>query len=90
MNTLPVYDDKYIQTKKIRTCGDKVYPNCCGLNVPEDDIESEPFTAISIDSILVYESKNYLQVYLNNCTYKIVDKQIINYLVDNHFETDED
>ena len=42
---------------KIRTYGDKVYTNFRGLNVPEDDIESESFTVISIDSLLVYNSK---------------------------------
>ena len=31
-NALPVYDDRYIKTK-IRTFGDKVYFNFCGLNV---------------------------------------------------------
>ena len=42
---------------KIRTYGDKVYTNFHGFNVAEDDIESESFTVISIDSSLVYENK---------------------------------
>ena len=33
---------------KIRTYGDKVYTYFRGLNVPEDDIECEFFTVISI------------------------------------------
>ena len=49
LNALPVYDDKYIKTK-IRICGDKVYTNFRGLNVPENDIECESFTVISLDS----------------------------------------
>ena len=52
LDALPVYDDRYIKTK-IRTYGDKVYTNFCGLNVPEDNIECESFTVISIDSLLV-------------------------------------
>ena len=36
----------------IKTYSDKVYTNCCGLNMPEDYIESESFTVISIDSCL--------------------------------------
>ena len=32
-------------------------------NVPEHDIECESFTVISIDSLLVYSKKYYLQVY---------------------------
>ena len=30
--------------------------------------------------------KYYLQVYLDNCTYKIVNKKMINYLDENNFE----
>ena len=59
LNALPIYDNRYITTK-IRTNGDKVYTNFRGLNVPEDDIECESFTVISIDSLLVYDNKYYL------------------------------
>ena len=51
--------------------------------------ECEYFTVISIDSLLVYENQYYLQVYLDNCVYKIIDKQMADYLDDNHFKTDE-
>ena len=51
-NALPVYDDRYIKTKK-RTYNDKVYTNFRCLNVPKDDIECESFTVISIASLLV-------------------------------------
>ena len=40
----------------------------------EDDIEYESFTAISIDSLLVYENKYYPQAYLDSCAYKIAKK----------------
>ena len=67
------------------TYGNKVYSNFRGLNVPEDDIECKSFTVMSIDSLLVYENKYYLQVYLNNCPYKIANKQMTDYLDDNLF-----
>ena len=54
LNALPVYDYRYIKTK-IRTHGNKVYTNFRGLNVPEDDIEFESFTIISIDFLFVYK-----------------------------------
>ena len=88
LNAFPVYDNRYIETK-IRTYGDKVYTNLCGLNAPEDDIECESFTVIFIDSLLLYKNKYYLQVYLDNCAYKIIEKQMIDYLGENPFETDE-
>ena len=84
LNALPVYDDRYIKFK-IRKCGDKVYTNFCGLNVPEEDIECESFTVISIDSLLVHENKYQLQVYLDNCPYKTIDKRMADYLEDNVF-----
>ena len=59
---------------KIRAHGDKVYIKFRDLNVPEDDMECESFRIISIDYLLVYDKKYYLQVYLYNFTYKIVNK----------------
>ena len=56
------------------------------MNVPEDDIECESFTVISIDSLLVYNKKYYLQVYLDNCAYKTVHRQMTDYLDKNLFE----
>ena len=88
MNALPVYDDRYIKTK-IKIYGDKAYTNFIGLNVPEDDIECEFFTVISIESLLLYEKKYFLQVYIDNCAGKIVDKWMIDYLGDIPLETDE-
>ena len=79
LNALPVHDDRYIKTK-IRTFGDKVYTNFRGLNVPEDYKECEYFTVISIDFLLVYDTKYYLQVYLDNCAYTILNKQMTDYL----------
>ena len=38
--------------------------------MPEDDIECESFTVISIDSLLKCKKKYYLQVYLGSCAYK--------------------
>ena len=68
------------------TYRDKVYTNFCGLTVTEVDIECDYFTAIFIDSLLVYENKYYLQVYLDNCASKIVNKQMTDYLDENVFE----
>ena len=56
MNALPVYHDRYMKTKT-RIYGDKVYTNFRGLNMPEDDIECESFTFISVDSFLLLRRK---------------------------------
>ena len=66
----------YVKTFKVKE-GDKDENN---------DIECESFTVISIDSLLVYENKYYVEVYLDNRAYKIANKQIKDYLDENLFE----
>ena len=56
----------------------------------EDSLEGESFTIISIDSLLVYENNYNLQVYLDHCAYKIVEKQMTDYLHNNLFKIDKD
>ena len=73
LNALPVYDDRYIKTK-IRKYDDKVSINFRGINKLEDDIEFESFTVIYINSLLIFDNKYYLQVCLENCACKIVNK----------------
>ena len=80
-----VYDDRYIKTK-IRRYGDNIYTNVSSSNVSEDDIECESFIVNSIDFLLVYDKKYYLQVYLHNYPYKIVKKHITDYLGENLFD----
>ena len=60
----------------------------CGLNVSEVGVERQSFTIISIDSLFVYENKYYLQIYLDNCAYKIANIDMLHYVDDNLFETD--
>ena len=57
--------------------------------MPENGVECESFTTISIVSLLLYENKYYLLVYLDNCAYKIVNTQMLDYFDGNLFETDE-
>ena len=54
--------------------------------MPEDYIECESFTVISIDLLPAYEGKYYLQGYLDNCAYKITNKQMTDFVEDNIFE----
>ena len=79
---MSVYDDKYLKTK-IKLYGDKIYTNFRDLIVPENNIECEYFTVISIDFLLVYDKKYYLQLYLDSSGNKNVDKQMTDYLDEN-------
>ena len=85
LKALSVYDDRYLKTK-IRTYDDKVYTNFRGLNMSEDDTVCKFFTVISIDYLLAYDNKYYLQVYLDSCAHTIVNKKMRDYLDENNFE----
>ena len=52
----------------------------------EDNIACESFTVIFIDSLLVYENKYFLEISLDSCAYKTVNKQMVDYLDENLFE----
>ena len=54
--------------------------------MPESDIECKSFTVVSVDSLLAYDKKYYLQVYLDQCACKTVSKQLTDYLDKNRFE----
>ena len=88
-NALSVCDDRYLKIR-IRTYGVqhgvqyKVYITFHGLKVPEGDIECKSFTVVSIDSLLLFDKKYYLQVYLRNC--QIVNEQMKDYLDENAFK----
>ena len=67
----------------MRTYLQKIYNYFCGLNMPEDNVESESF-------IFVTDNLQYsLQVYLADCAYKIANTQLIEYLDNNLSESDE-
>ena len=84
LDALPVHDRRYRKIK-IGTYGD-----FRGFIVPEDGVECESFMVSSVDSLLIHGGKYYIQVYLDNCAYKIVDKKMKDYLDENLFETDKD
>ena len=66
LNVLPAYDYRQIKTK-IRTQGNKVYTNFRSLNVPEDGVKFEYFTATYIDSLIVYNIKLPSDIFRQLC-----------------------
>ena len=68
-------------TTKIGTYGNKVYTKFRVLNELENNIECESFTVTSIDSLLVYENK-----YLDDYAYKIVNKEMTDFLDEKIFD----
>ena len=46
------------------------------LSVGEDDRKQKSFTVMSFNSLLIYKTTYYLQLYLDNYAYKIASKQM--------------
>ena len=67
-HTTPVYDEKYIKAK-VREFSGVIKTNFFSNEVPK---ENGHYTCIAcIDSVMRMEKKNYPQVYLEECKYKI-------------------
>ena len=84
LSSLPFYDE--INKLQNKNNSDNVYTNFIDWDVQEDDTECESFRIVSIDSLLVYESKYYMEVYLDKYVNTITSKQMADSLDDNLFE----
>ena len=66
----PVYDQKYLKAK-VREFDGKIKTNFLGDKVPKENEHYTCIACITIDSVMRMEKKNYPQVYLEECKYKI-------------------
>ena len=57
--------------------------------IPEERVEWECISCISVDSVLKIEKKYYPQVYLEQCKYKVKERKIKN-LIDYDLDSDSD
>ena len=88
----PIYDDKYIKTK-VKTFSSVVKTLFNEDEIPKERVEYTCIACISINSVLRVDKKNFPQVYLEQCKYKIKkreSKNFINYEVDSdsNYESD--
>ena len=70
LHSQPIYDDKYIKAQV------KTFNSMINTLFPGNEIRKERnhyicIVAICVDSVLRIERKNYPQVYLEQCKYKI-------------------
>ena len=85
-----IYNDQYIKTKvKTFKMVKTLFDND---EIPEEKIEYECISCISVDSVLKTEKKCYPQVYLEQCKFKVKERKIkslIDYdLLDSDYESD--
>ena len=83
-----IYNDQYIKTK-VKTFSEVIKTMFDGDKIPEERIEYTCIPCISIDSVLKTDKKNYPQVYLEQCKYKVIKRKMKN-LTDYENDLDSD
>ena len=67
---MPVYDEKYIKAK-VKEFNGVVKTNFLDYEIPKENMHYTCIACITIGSVMRMEKKNYPQVYLEECKYKI-------------------
>ena len=70
---MSVYDGKYIKAN-VKKFNAVVNTNFWGNKVPKEKVHYTSIVRISIDSVMEMEKKNYPQLYLEKCKYRIKNK----------------
>ena len=76
----PIYDDKYIKAK-LNTFNSMVNTFFSDNEVPKEKNQYICIAATCVDSVLNIDKKNYPQVYLEQCKYKI-KRELVNFIDD--------
>ena len=66
----PIYEKKYLKAK-IREFDSEIKTNFLGNGLPKENVYYTCIAFITIDSVIRINKKNYPQVYLEECKYKI-------------------
>ena len=69
-NSEPIYENKYLKAKVREFDGD-IKTNFLGNGLPKENMYYTCIPCITIESVLRMNKKNYPQVYLEECKYKI-------------------
>ena len=85
-HSMPVYDETYVKAK-VREFDGVIKTNFLGGKVSKENEHYTCIACIAIDSVMRMEKKNYLQVYLEECKYKI-NKNKVNKFVEAELESD--
>ena len=78
-HSLPAYDKKYLKTK-VREYDGAIKTNFLGNDVPKENMHYTCIACIIIDSVMRMEKKDYPQVYLKECKYKIKKMQMSTFI----------
>ena len=88
LHSQPICVEKYIKTKvktfnsKVKTFNSMINTLFSGDEIPKEKIHYVCIPAVCIDSILRVDKKNYPQVYLEQCKYKIKKRELVSLIDD--------
>ena len=75
----PIYDDQYAKTE-VKTFRGMINTLISGNETPKERNHYLCIAAICIDSVLKVDTKNYPQVYLEQCKYKVKRKKPVDFI----------
>ena len=75
----PVQDQKYLKVKVIEFDG-VIKTNFLGNEVPKENMHYTCIACITIDSVMRMDKKNYPQVYLEECKYRVKKTQMSRFI----------
>ena len=78
-HSTPVYDKKYIKAK-IRQFSGVIKTNFLGDEIPKEKVHYTCIACITIDSNMRTEKKNYPQIYLEECKYKMKKTKVAKFI----------
>ena len=76
---MPVYDETYIKAK-VREFDSKIKTNFLGNGVPKENMHCACTACVTIDSVMKMDKKNYPQVYLEQCKYRVKKIQMSRFI----------
>ena len=70
LHSEPIYEQKYLKAK-VREYDGAIKTNFLGNGVPNENMHYTCIACLTIDCVMKISKKNYPQVYLKGCKYKI-------------------
>ena len=87
-HSLPAHDKKYLKTK-VKEYDGVIRTNFLDKDVPKENKRYTRIACIAIDFVVRMDKKNYPQVYLEECKYKIKKKKTeISRFIDTELDSD--
>ena len=80
-HSIPVYDEKCINAK-VREFNGGIKINFSDDKIPKESMHCTCIAFITTDSVIRMEKKNYAQVYLEECKYRMKKTKMIKFIED--------